>query len=267
MNEKPKVPDLLLEKLVMGELLPDQEADVLRRLEGEPGGMERLDRIKVSNEEILADYPPGQTAVEIERRYSNIKHTEPGKGIWKAFPVLATATAVLLLMVLSVQRIWQSDNAGIEVRGKGEMEYATRIKGGQRLIVHRKGKTGVEELNNGDEVKSGDIIQLSYVAAGAGYGMIFSVDGLGNLTLHYPDTPLQSTSLESGGARKLSFAYELDDAPGFERFFLITADEAIDVNAVLHTVGSLEINAESELILPGNPGRIDFILKKEEVIQ
>ncbi len=39
-------------------------------------------------------------------------------------------------------------------------------------------------------------------------------------------------SLEAGGTVLLDFSYELDDAPRWERFYLITGDEPFDLEPV-----------------------------------
>ena len=52
--------------------------------------------------------------------------------------------------------------------------------------MYRKTDNGAEELAAGQAARQKDVLQLSYIAADARYGVIFSVDGRGTLTLHLP---------------------------------------------------------------------------------
>ncbi|MCP4157377.1 MAG: ActD protein, partial [bacterium] len=62
-------------------------------------------------------------------------------------------------------------------------------------------------------------------------------------------------------------AIELDDAPGFERFFFITSTTPIDVPALLTTAEKLAATAVEarydELPLPQNMNQYSVIINKE----
>ncbi|HLT39755.1 MAG TPA: hypothetical protein VK034_25910, partial [Enhygromyxa sp.] len=66
--------------------------------------------------------------------------------------------------------------------------------------------------------------QVSYVPAGRREGVIVSIDGAQAVTLHHPSDAAAEPSLIDGQEIPLAHAYELDDAPGFERFVLVTRD-------------------------------------------
>jgi len=97
----------------------------------------------------------------------------------------------------------------------------------------------IERLEQDTVVHAGDVIQLRYTPA-AGYGVIASLDGAGVVTLHFP---LRET--RRGGDRgapetaTLPHAYALDDAPRFERFFFITANDPVDVQQTLAALRAL----------------------------
>jgi len=91
-------------------------------------------------------------------------------------------------------------------------------------------------LSDGDQARAGDLLQLAYVATEESYGMIFSIDGRGVITLHFPEDKGESTQLELNKQFSLPNAIELDDAPGFERFFFLTSGSPIDVHAVFNAV-------------------------------
>jgi hypothetical protein len=110
----------------------------------------------------------------------------------------------------------------------------TRLKGSSpHLVIYRKTDGGAEALAEGSGIRAGDVLQIAYVAASRKYGVIFSIDGRGAVTLHFPDGPNAPNLLSREGETRLDYAYRLDDAPGFERFFLVTSDRALPVAEVL----------------------------------
>jgi hypothetical protein len=75
--------------------------------------------------------------------------------------------------------------------------------------------------------------------------VIASLDGAGVVTLHFPlseDAPPEATAVPPDTAT-LPHAYALDDAPRFERFFFITANDPVDVQ---HTLAALRAFARRE---------------------
>jgi hypothetical protein len=106
------------------------------------------------------------------------------------------------------------------------------------------------------------VIQLKYSAKGAKYGVIFSIDGRGTVTLHYPGGAETPSTLDAGGTHALDFSYELDDAPDFERFFFVTAHHPIDFKAVIEKAKTEKPGAEGRLSLDPSLSQCDFVLKK-----
>ncbi|MEM7153128.1 MAG: ActD-like protein [Myxococcota bacterium] len=110
-----------------------------------------------------------------------------------------------------------------------------RIKGlAPHLVIHRQRDGTIEELSEGAVAHAGDLVQISYVAAGNQHGVVLSIDGRGEVTLHHPSGPQASTRLVRTGLHALDHAYELDDAQSYERFVFITSGhDPIDVPAAL----------------------------------
>ena len=126
----------------------------------------------------------------------------------------------------------------------------TRTKGALAgLAVHRKTRDGSEALADGARASAGDLLQLAYRAAG-GYGVILSLDGRGRITQHLPAEGDAAAALEPGRLVPLDFSYQLDDAPRFERFYLVTADAPFDVARVRSALEAARQHA------PGPPDRI-----------
>jgi hypothetical protein len=112
------------------------------------------------------------------------------------------------------------------------------IKGlNPKLRVYRKAAAGrVELLKDGAPTRAGDELQLAYVAAGHKFGAVLSVDGADRVTFHLPAVAGPAVRLRTDGEIALTSAYELDAAPGFERFVFVTGDEAFDASALVDVV-------------------------------
>jgi len=96
------------------------------------------------------------------------------------------------------------------------------------------------------------------------------VDGRGTVTWHLPagyaGGPLSAPALEGQGDVVLPSAYELDDAPGFERFFLVSSAAPFDLAPVAQAARALagRPSAErGELSLPAGLGQSSLLVKKQ----
>lgn len=141
--------------------------------------------------------------------------------------------AVLVVVVAAAMVLW-----------RGRSQEVERLAFGPSLVVYRKAGDAVERLHDGDRAARGDLLQLEYIAAGRGFGVIASMDGDGRTTLHYPASPAASARLSSDGPQALGHAFELDGAEGFERFVFVTGDGPMDVGAVLESTASLAASAD-----------------------
>jgi hypothetical protein len=146
----------------------------------------------------------------------------------------------------------------------------TRLKGlTPHLSVFRKTLAGAEELRAGALARSGDVLQISYAAGEARYGVIFSVDGRGSVTWHLPSGGVSGTApeLDRQGLVVLASAYELDDAPDFERFFLVYGRSPFpveDVARMVQALASRPTRVEREtLALPHGLGQYSLLVKKQ----
>jgi hypothetical protein len=239
-----KVPELFVEQLALDEASPERKAEVERALGGE-GLTRRLEELERSDEEILSMYPPVAIAAAIEERLASapagatrkrparlrlLPAPGPRRAVRLALP-LAAAAAVLLAVAL-LPRVLQPGMApGVTEGG------AARVKGRPQLQIYREGSANPELLQDGAVVRKGDLLQIRYIPSGRAYGAIVSIDGRGAVTLHHPDSATASTRLE--GDRTLDFAYELDDAPGFERFFFVTSQQSFAASVVLRSAERL----------------------------
>jgi hypothetical protein len=134
------------------------------------------------------------------------------------------------------------------------------------LAVFRKTDSGSETLADGAIAHSGDVIRLGYRAAGKPYGVILSIDGRGAVTRHLPPNGDQAASLHGEPTVLLDQAYELDDAPRWERFYFVTGETSFAVQPVMDAARRAASNPrpQSALELPRGLEQSIFLLHKEE---
>ena len=143
-----------------------------------------------------------------------------------------------------------------------------RIKGlrPQLLLFRKAPASGVETLAQGSVAHDRDLLQVAYHAAGRSHGVIVSVDGRGTITRHLPVTGTQAATLQNGPTVPLPVAYQLDDAPRFERFYLVTAEAPFPVGVVEDAVRRRHGNGapgDGWLDLPATMDQFTFVLRKE----
>ena len=112
------------------------------------------------------------------------------------------------------------------------------------LQIYREGSA--EVLEPGSSARSGDRLQLRY-RSDAPHGAIVSVDGAGAVTLHHPRTPRAPADLEAGGWVWLDRSFVLDDAPAYERFFLVGSVGPVDPGEVLRAAEALARRPDAEV--------------------
>jgi hypothetical protein len=259
-SEKP-VADILLERYRLGELSKGLSPSVERRLAEDAGARARLEQLDASDREILDAYPPERLIAAIRQRAGVAPPAprRPRRPLLLAMPALA---AVALAVVL-VQRVEPSVGPAERVAGLED----TRLKGLKpHLVAYLVRGTDAQPLADGAAASAGNTLQVSYVAAGQRYGVIISIDGRGQVTLHLPVTAGEAMPLTQGGEVVLPRTYQLDDAPDFERFFFVTSDTPFTTARVLEAGQALvaEQNA-ARGSLPLSSGLTQFTLSFRKV--
>jgi len=265
MPHESHVSDLMLEQYQLGELSSDQERCIREQLTRSPELRNRLDSLQQSDRELSAAYPAERVVPQIKERM--FRDGFSGTGSRLNIPRLAWAVPLAAMIVLvatfAMANVMHLDGiSGIETRMKGLSPH---------LSVFRKTLSGAEELRPGTFARQGDVLQLSYAAGTARYGVIFSIDGRGTVTWHVPTGyhggKRNAVLLgERGGAIVLSSAYELDDAPGFERFFLVYSSAPFDITEVDRAIEALADRRSTAdrdpLDLPRGFGQYSLLVKK-----
>jgi hypothetical protein len=261
MAQKQTISDLQLEQYALGELSGAQELRVREELGRDVSLRARLSAIEDSNKEILAAYPPEQIVAQIKEKLFRQGATAaraPRRVNVLTWALPAAAMVAIFLSFFIVR--------------EGVVPDETRLKGmTPHLNVFRKTMRGAEELPAGVLARRGDVLQLAYSAGEAKFGVILSVDGRGTVTWHVPSGysggSLSAPSLDPKGQVVLPAAYELDDAPGFERFFFVYSSKPFDVASVDRAARALATRPSSAdrepLGLGGGLGQYSLLVKKQ----
>jgi hypothetical protein len=236
---KETISEYYLERYALGELPGEEQAEIHRLSSSIPEIQAELKRIEASNREILALYPPPTVKAGLLTQLENMRE--------QSFPfkrILAIASTVSLLLILVL--VFPLIKHKSPINPPGTKPDNILVKGiapvdlsRTQLLVYRKIQDRVEIMADGEQAKAGDLLQLAYVTTQDSYGMILSIDGRGTVTLHLPESSGQPTKLKAGKQSLLPNAFELDDAPEFERFFFLTSDSPIDVDGVLEEAQNL----------------------------
>ncbi len=221
---------------------------------------QRLAELASDDKAILATYPKAEVAAEVRRRL-RVAEAASAYRRRRVATAVAPALAVAAALVLFV-RVGTTPPGG-----KGVEPEVTRLKGGA-LVVHRKTADGSDVLRNRDVARAGDRIQLGFQLEGSAYVSLVSIDGRGVVTLHLPTEGQPAPVKFEPGRVQLPFSYELDDAPSFERFILVTSDGIFSVRQVQAAAPQLAAKPEdvavaARLDLPPGLSQRDFVLTKE----
>lgn len=257
-NQVP-VSELRLERLRRGELDPATAAALSAQLDADPALAARLRALEADDAAVLARYPPAMVASRVGARLAADQRR--ARRTWAAGLGTLALAAGAALVLLPPPTAGRTAGLGAEL---GVEDTVAKGATGAHLIVFRKAADEAVRLSDGAEAAEGDVLGLAYQSAKAAYGVIFSIDGRGTVTLHHPSPPEASSALSAGGVINLDKGYQLDDAPGFERFVLVTATHPIDVQQVISAAESLSPGRASSATIPLPPdlSQASLTLKK-----
>lgn len=262
------IPDWKLERFLTGDL-PEEEMNKLRELEANDAVFaNRVKMLREDNKAILSKLPFETLAANLGTgaagNAAKIAAKNAGRFTLVKFAAAAMFVFAIALVAFFAQRETSVMNERVgsdvaNVNGSqntqvalAENESDTRIKGlDARMEVWKKTSAGIVLLNDLDSVGEGDEIQLRYAVPEKCFGLLFSMDGNGALTLHMGDG-VKAIELAPGKMNSLPFAYKLDDAPYFEKFFFVTSPKEFAV----------EENDVDKLLKRSDVKVIGFTLKK-----
>ena len=237
------IPDWKLERYLTGDL-PESDMREIREMEAaDEIFANRVKMLREDSKAILRKLPYDRLAERLDSLpgRDTYGHGKPVNfGIVKFAAAAALVLAVMTVAVFSQRSISQEGGTVLANRADGAqtMEVAmadqnddVRIKGlSARMEVWKKTGDSAVQMENLGEAREGDEIQLRYAVAEKCYGLLFSMDGNGTITMHMGEGN-KAVGLEPGKMTTLPFAYKLDNAPKFEKFFFLTSKDEFELNA------------------------------------
>lgn len=244
-------PMWLLERAAQGELDPAEVERLRVRLAAQGRTLDsELAALRSSDRDILAALPAATVVPSIRRRAASVP--PPSRARSLRLPVLVAPVVLVGAAALAIVLV-RGGNGELAGRGshdpgsdedigiKGDIPSAPRLLVYRQKPARAEGAPGSERLADGARVARGDVLQLAYEKAPEGlYGVLLSIDGAGRVTQHLPDEANPASApLIALREIPLPSAYELDDAPDFERFVLITRARPFAVALVLDAAHAL----------------------------
>ena len=245
-NSRTCTPDfsaLMLERYRLGELSAREKKAIQEALSADNALLPRIKALEDSDRELRRLYPvdffrfPFQEAAG--KRY-RIKYPR----FSRKFRMGAAGIAAVLLVcvffpVYHFMRVGNNDfNPELAGAANSRAQLSDRAKGtipaAAGFSLYLKGESEIP-LPNPAVLHEGSTVQIAYASpSGADYyGVIFSIDGRSELTMHFPYRKGQSSLLMPGTRILLNEAYILDDAPDYEVFAMLVSDKPLDTEAVI----------------------------------
>ncbi len=264
------VPTRILEEIKNSEV----DAKSFYSIYGKENIETALNDLKKSDEEILNTYSVEAMKAAVagklvaKRLSGNTKTNNRGTILRAPVTRIVTyaAAAVLLAAVVIPAGLRNSKISAGKTpteRIKGNAA-STASKDPQIKLYRQKGRE-IQALNDGDFARPGDVIQITYNAGSDEYGVIFSVDGNGNITRHFPENTWQAAPLEQkNDETPLDFSYELDNAPDFECFIMVTSKKQFSLEDIENKIkNKKDIDYITKLsYLPKKTEGVTFTLEK-----
>ncbi|MAA79575.1 MAG: hypothetical protein CL916_09980 [Deltaproteobacteria bacterium] len=244
------ISDLKLEQWLLGELSEKEAHTIESAIREDEQLRSRIDEMKVQNRLLFQEHPTAKFEADLNRKihlqntqkkYKKNQNQRFGRIIAGA---LAFCVALFIVISPSSKELLSSKH-----------DPAYRLKGEDiHLIAHRVESEVQSQLFDGNAIQSGDQIQLSIKNAKNRSFVIFSLDGRGVISLHYPIE--HNGRLEKSDFFSLPTSYRLDDAPKFESFYLVASKEVLEKEKILakarKVLSSSDFPKDFQALLPIN---------------
>ncbi len=249
-----KIPEYILVAINNGEL---KSTDYYEKY-GKDNLESELKKIKESDLDILSQID----SEDFYKSVSNqLKNSVPKKNsvFMKYVPIVSAAILLLLFFPVSLIKNHNQkkivDVQTIRIKGKNVSQ--------PQLFIYRQEKGEARLLKNGAKANHGDIIQIAYNPSGKKYGLIFSIDGNHEITPHLWNDSGSGFVEVNQKISILDFSYELDDAPEYEVFVMVTSDNEINLSENIWNLKSEKLQTILYgKYLPENTEFTTFLLKK-----
>lgn len=258
-------PPLLVERYLLDVLTPAEQAELARLCSPEELSRLRAEHVALARD-LLARKPAAEFARRVEAEHARQRQVRrPALGSMVAFAAL-----LALLAFVSKRALESSDRGSAATSARQELQDRGERAKGLRptLRVYRKRGDMPELLAYGASARRGDVLQLGYLAPGMTHAILLSIDGRAEVTLHFPHDPAASSQIPHGqGEQLLPSAYELDEAPAFERFVLLVAARPLRATDALRAAQQLAQRGtaaarDAALPLPGYVEQTSVLVSK-----
>ena len=224
------ISDLKLEQWLLGELSEKEARKIEALIIQDEQLRSRIDTMKSQNQVFFQEHPTATFEADVKRaihlqntQAMNKKNKRQGYlRIWGGTLAFCTALLVFLPSVTQPPKDPVPSKEEYTYRQKGEVIH---------LIAHRVKAQEQIQLFDGNAIQNGDQIQLSIQNAKGNSFVIFSLDGRGVISLHYPIE--NNGGLEESNSFSLPTSYRLDDAPKFENFYLVASKKVLEKKTIL----------------------------------
>lgn len=260
MNEHETVSELTVERYVLRELPPDQQAAMLARLTHDTELQTRVARLVENNAAVLRAYPPDREAAAIKARLHASPKVRPQRPRWPQISAVCGAlamAAVLIWLVPFLRAPAPPDLIGDRLKGDASVMTVERVDG----------EGHARPLKNNATVEAGDVLRIQ-LSNTSGYFVVIALDGAGGITLIYPDSAsAQAGKRSPSDAATLPLTYTLDAAPSFERLIWVRAPRPFAADTVLQAARALtdrgpDVAASAPLSLPTDLQQGDLLLHR-----
>lgn len=233
------IPEWKLERYLLGELSPHEAEEISELSKSDDILRMRIQTLQESNAEFLKAHPAKNAFRDIIRSRSRT-------GSARGLQIAAMITVLLGIMAVAYLKFQPTEimngvdemgsTSGTEVAmnldqtaSGSDVAAGIRIKGlPSRFEVWKKAGDSAIQMQDRDSVIAGDELQIRYTVAEKCFGLLFSMDGNGFVTIHIGQDN-NAVELAPQGIKFLPTAYKLDNAPYFEKFFFLTAGEAFSI--------------------------------------
>ncbi|MFP3043362.1 hypothetical protein LQZ19_16230 [Treponema primitia] len=238
------ISSLLLERYIAGDISPKEKQSLEMAMAADEGMAATVRELRRSDKEIVNRYPPELMLKRILERAAGSEASRTNPKRVRAFPVMApviaAAAGIAAVVVFIIFPLLNTPRTGTplsdRIKGNSDAPAVTEL----RAYLKTNPQAALEDQAL---ISAGNTIQLVYTVgtelSGDRYGVIFSIDGRGAVSLHYPYTPAGTTRLSAGKQIALEESYTLDDAPDYEMFFFVIAGTPIDTVTILRTAERL----------------------------
>jgi anti-sigma factor RsiW len=207
--------DLVLDRLVVGELRPSEAGAIRGHARGCAGCAARL-----------AAFEEGKATFDAAPARLTLPAGPPATPAWRRLWIVPAAAAVvsaLLLFVVLERRDAPGPDAAAGTRRKG---------GGAAFRLHVGRAGAVLRVVAGDVVHPGERLQLTYSSDEPGFVAVLARDGAGAVSVYFPVGAATAWPAPPGQDRPLPASTMLDGVLGLETIFALHCADPIEIEPV-----------------------------------